>query len=139
MVQKLPESLELEIVTPSELLFSGKVDMVTVPGLSGYLGILPGHAPLLSELKAGIVSYRIGAENRRLFCGWGFVEVLPGRVSVLTEAAEPPDRIDVAQAERDKTEAELLLRSKDPQTDFQRLVEQWEAAVARLEVARSGW
>jgi F0F1-type ATP synthase epsilon subunit len=60
-------------------------------------------------------------------------------VSVLTEAAEPPDRIDVAQAERDKTEAELLLRSKDPQTDFQRLVEQWEAAVARLEVARSGW
>jgi F-type H+-transporting ATPase subunit epsilon len=138
MAEHLPERLKLEIVTPSELLFSGEVDMVTVPGRSGYLGILPGHAPLLSELKPGVLSYRAGGEVRKLFCGWGFVEVLPDRVSVLTDQAELPEQVDSALAEQEKMESELMLRSKDPETDFIRELERWEAAVARLEVVRGG-
>lgn len=136
MAEPLPTHLKLEIVTPSEQLFSGEVDMVTVPGMTGYLGILPGHAALLSELKPGVLSYRTRGVVRKLFCGWGFVEVLPDRVSVLTDQAELPEQVDTAEAERLKIEAELQLRGKDPDTDFAKALAVWEAAVARLEVGR---
>jgi F-type H+-transporting ATPase subunit epsilon len=78
MPEELPKSIRLEIVTPDRFFFHGEVESVTVPALAGYLGILPGHAPLISELRIGIISYRtIGKEEVRLFCSWGFVEVLP--------------------------------------------------------------
>jgi len=64
--------MELEIVTPEQLLFSGEVDEVVVPGSEGYLGILPGHAPLLSELQIGVISYRRESQEYKVFCGWGF-------------------------------------------------------------------
>jgi len=134
MAGKLPEKIELEIVTPDAQLFAGSVDEVTLPGINGYMGILPGHAPLLSELKIGVITYRRQAETRRFFCSWGFVEVLGDKVSVLAEVAEPPERIDAAQAQADKQKAEELLNSKDLNTDFKSALELWESAVARLQV-----
>ncbi|HLV02333.1 MAG TPA: F0F1 ATP synthase subunit epsilon [Acidobacteriota bacterium] len=129
-----PNKLQLEIVTPRELLFAGEVDWVSVPGIEGYLGILPGHAPLLSELKIGVISYRFEGKEHRIFCSWGFVEVLADRVSILAESAERPEQIDRNRAQADKEKAENLLRSRSADTDFKQALELWEASVARLEV-----
>ena len=90
----MADRIQLEIVTPDQQFFSGEVEAVTVPGIDGYLGILPGHAALISELKPGVISYDSGGASQRLFCGAGFVEVLPGQVSVLAERALKPDEID---------------------------------------------
>ncbi len=125
----------LEIVTPDQLFFSGEVDEVIVPGSEGYLGILPGHAPLLSELQTGILSYRQESQEFLLFCSWGFVEVLPGRVSVLAEVAESPHQIDVEQARDQHERAEQLLSSRDLDTDYAQALLDLRAAEVRLEVA----
>ncbi len=127
--------IELEIVTPDQLFFSGEVDEVVVPGSEGYLGILPGHAPLLSELQTGILTYRQESREFRLFCSWGFVEVLPGRVSVLAEVAESPDQIDAEQARDQHRRAEQLLSSRDQDTDYAQALLDLRAAEVRLEVA----
>ncbi len=127
--------IELEIVTPDQLFFSGEVDEVIVPGSEGYLGILAGHAPLLSELQTGILSYRQESQEFFLFCSWGFVEVLPDRVSVLAEVAESPDQIDVEQAKDQQRRAEHLLSSRDPDTDYAQATLDLRAAEVRLEVA----
>lgn len=130
------DKIELEIVTPDRLLFSGQVDAVTVPGLRGYMGILPGHAPLLSELKTGIISFTHNGQQTHLYCGWGFVEVLPDQVSVLTESAAKPKEIDVAQASANLEQAEKMLRSHDVCADYQAAMRLWEESTARLEAAK---
>src|SRR5512146_3127477 len=116
----LPDKIQLVIVTPEKQLFSGKVDEVTVPSSQGYLGILPGHAPLLAELGIGNISYRTGDQTELLFCSWGFVEVLPDRVVVLAQTAESASDIDLNRAEQAKQRAEKRLSSKDPHLDFAR-------------------
>jgi F-type H+-transporting ATPase subunit epsilon len=116
----LPEKIHLEIVTPDKQLFSGSVDQVTVPSCRGYLGILPGHAPLLTELGIGEISYKIADKTEYLFCSSGFVEVLPARVVVLAQTAELASDIDTNRAEQARTRAEKRLTSKDPNQDFAR-------------------
>lgn len=138
MAERIPEKIRLEIVTPERQFFAGEVDSVTIPGLEGYMGILPGHAPLLSELKIGVISYTIAGEEHRLVCGWGFAEVLPDQVSILAEKAETAQEIDVNQARQDKERAEEALRSKLVDTNFQQALELWQEATARLEVAGRG-
>jgi F-type H+-transporting ATPase subunit epsilon len=131
----LPDKIKLDIVIPDRPLFSGEVDEVSVPGENGYLGILPGHAPLLSELRIGEIMYRQGDQRSYLFCSWGFVEVLPDHVSVLAEVAERPDQIDVSRAQEAKEEAEMELKSQDPNTDYAAARVALEEATARLQVA----
>jgi F-type H+-transporting ATPase subunit epsilon len=131
----LPESIHLEIVSPERLLFSGEVDAVTVPGEDGYLGILPGHAPLLSKLQIGEVTYRKGKSTSVLSCCWGFVEVLPDRVTVLTQVAERPEDIDRERAQLAKERAEKRLRSGNPDLDFERAQLALRRALLRLKVA----
>jgi F-type H+-transporting ATPase subunit epsilon len=116
----LPEKIHLEIVTPEKQIFSGMVDSVTVPSTTGYLGILPGHAPLLAELGIGEVSYKNGEKTEYLFCSWGFVEALPERVVLLAQTAELASDIDLKRAEGAKARAEHRLISKDSQVDFAR-------------------
>ena len=84
----IPTRLLLEIVTPDRSVMREEVDELQVPGSEGYLGILPGHAPLLATLKAGELWYRIGQQKQYVPIGGGFVEVLPDRVTVLAEVAE---------------------------------------------------
>jgi F-type H+-transporting ATPase subunit epsilon len=133
MAEKLPETINLEIVTPQRQLFCGQVDVVYVPGREGCMGILPGHAPLLTELKIGVISYKVAEKEHKLFCGWGFAEVLPDQVSILAEKAELPEEIDLETARKDKETADHLLKSKSSETDFQSALELWETSVARLE------
>ena len=128
----LPEKIHLEIVTPEKQLFSGAVDYVTVPSTRGCLGILPGHAPLLAELGIGEISYKIGDRTDYLFCSWGFVEVLPDRVLLLAQTAELASDIDIKRAEEEKTRAEKMLSSKDPNIDFNRAQLELMRAISRI-------
>lgn len=130
----LPEALQLEIVAPDRLVFSGEVGEVTIPGAEGYLGILPGHAPLLSELKTGVISYPEGEDRVQLFCSSGFAEVLPDRVIVLAEQVASPEEIDASQARADKEKAQEMLRSRDPGTDYQAALILLDQASTRLQL-----
>jgi F-type H+-transporting ATPase subunit epsilon len=132
----LPEKINLEIVTPEKHLFSGQVDSVTVPANTGYLGILPGHAPLLAELGIGEISFSADGETDYLFCSWGFLEVLPDRVVLLAQTAELASNIDIKRAEEAKVRAEEMLSSKDPDIDFQRAELALIRAIARLDAAK---
>ena len=132
----LPEKIQLEIVTPEKHLFSGEVDSVTVPANTGYLGILPGHAPLLAELGIGQIEYTANGKLEYLFCSWGFVEVLPERVVILAQAAEAGSDIDIKRAEEAKTRAEKMLASRSVDIDFDRAQLALMRAIYRLDAAR---
>ncbi|HWF06979.1 MAG TPA: ATP synthase F1 subunit epsilon [Bryobacteraceae bacterium] len=91
--------LALEVVSPERILVNEQVSEVQVPGRDGYMGILPGHAPLLSELMAGgVLTYKAGAGEKVLAVFGGFVEVLPERVRVLADSAERKEEINAEQA-----------------------------------------
>ncbi len=128
----LPLKLNLEVVTPERQLFSGLVDSVTVPSNKGYLGILPGHAPLLAELGIGEICYKADDRTEYLFCSWGFVEVLPERVVVLAQTAEAASDIDSSRAEQARQRADGRLRSKDPSLDYVRAQLAMLRAISRL-------
>jgi F-type H+-transporting ATPase subunit epsilon len=110
----LPTKLTLEIVTPDRALLREEVDEVVVPGIQGDFGVLPGHAPLLSTLKIGELWYRQGQERHYLAIAFGFVEVLPDRVTVLAQVGERAQEIDVQRAERAKQRAEHRLAQTQP-------------------------
>ena len=105
-----------------------------IPGRDGYLGILPGHAPLITELGIGEISYRENGESHYLAVAWGFAEVLPERVSVLAETAERAEEINVERAEEARKRARQWLNSSDPKVDFARAQRALTRAATRLEV-----
>lgn len=133
---ELPEKINLEIVTPEKHIFSGAVESVTVPSNTGYLGILPGHAPLLAELGIGEITFSANGQTEYLFCSWGFLEVLPDRVVLLAQTAELSSDIDIKRAEEAKARAEKILSSKSPDIDFQRAELALIRAIARLDAAK---
>jgi F-type H+-transporting ATPase subunit epsilon len=102
-------ALQLDVITPERRLLSEQADAVTVPGLGGELGILPGHTPLISALQTGVLSYTQGGTTRRLLVSGGFVEVNNDRVSVLADLAEFPEEVDAARARLEREEAERRL------------------------------
>lgn len=133
---KMPESLELQVVTAQRQLVREDVDEVQVPGRDGYLGILPRHAPLLSELQLGELSYRMGGQLNYLSVFWGFVEVLPDRVTVLAETAERAEEIDLERARQAQQRAEeRLTRLDDPNLDLARAQVALQRALVRVQVA----
>jgi F-type H+-transporting ATPase subunit epsilon len=95
----LPTKLTLEIVTPDRALVREEVDEVVVPGSQGEFGVLPGHTPLLSTLKVGELWYRQGQEKHYMAIAFGFVEVLPDRVTVLAQVGERAQRLAQAQSQ----------------------------------------
>ena len=109
---------------------------VQIPGLSGYLGILPGHAPLITELAVGVITYKASGTTHTLSVAWGFAEVLPDKVTILAEAAERPQEIDVERAQEAKNRAEALLKSNDPRVDYARAEDALQRAETRLSVAK---
>ena len=134
----MEDSFRLRIVTPYREVVTEEVGEAQVPGKEGYLGILPGHAPLISELKAGELTYRRGRETTHLAVSGGFVEVLPDQVTILAETAERAGEIDVARAQAAKDEAEKLLRAAHPDTDIDQATIALERALVRLQVAAKG-
>jgi F-type H+-transporting ATPase subunit epsilon len=101
--------LAVRLVTPDRILLDATADAVELPSMSGYLAALYGHAPLLAELGAGEVRLHGGTSgDQKFFVAWGFVEVLPERVTILAETAMHPNEIDVAEARQELQEGEKL-------------------------------
>jgi F-type H+-transporting ATPase subunit epsilon len=139
--EDMADTIHLEIVTPERLLIAADVESVQIPGLDGELGILPGHSPLISQLKpAGLLTYVERGKTAQIVVSEGFVEVMPNRVQVLAERAERPEEIDVERAIRAKERAEKLLSqaSSDPSIDAERASTELELSKTRLQVAKKG-
>jgi F-type H+-transporting ATPase subunit epsilon len=132
----MAESLQLEIVTPEKKVVETRAEEVEISGKNGYLGILPGHAPLITELSVGEITYRENSREQRLAVAWGFAEVLPDKVTILAETAERPSEIDVERARKAKERAEQRLSSGDPNIDVDRALDSLHRAEARLDVAQ---
>ena len=136
-MSELPAELQLNIVSPDRLVVRDSVSGVTMPGKGGYLGVLPGHAPMLTELVPGELTYAREGMNHYLCVNWGFAEVLPDRVIVLVQSAERAEEIDVERAQKAKQRAEdRLKRFEDPEIDMERAREALRRAIARLETAQ---
>ena len=134
----LPEAIELIVVTPERQLLRETVVEVTLPGRDGELGILPGHAPLITELGIGELSYRTAASSQPLALAVirGFAEVLPDRVTLLAETAERAEEIDLQRAQEAKARAEKRLASNDTNMDWDRATVALTRAIIRIQVAR---
>jgi F-type H+-transporting ATPase subunit epsilon len=133
----LPEKIELEVATPERSVLDEKVESIEMPGRDGYLGILPGHAPLLTELGVGILTYQKGAEVRRLTVVNGYAEVLPDRVIVLAEVSERAEEIDVQRARTaaERAQSELAKATGAPEIDWQSASAALQRALVRVEAA----
>jgi len=130
----LPAKLTLDVVTPEKKLLSETVDEVTLPGREGYLGVLPGHAPLLTSLKIGEVEYRQGTAKHAIALAWGFAEILPDRVTILADIAERPDEIDVERATRKKEEIERQMKQPAPDFDFAKAQDALQKEIVRIDI-----
>ncbi len=131
----MADNIQLEIVTPDRLVVKDSAEEIQIPGKDGYLGVRPGHAPLITELAVGEITYRTSGYTERLAVAWGFAEVLPDKVTILAETAERAGEIDVARAEAAKRRAEDKLKSADPNIDYQRILNDLQRAEVRLKVA----
>lgn len=131
----MAESIELEIATPERLLVKERVSEVQIPGKEGYMGILPGHAALLSQLGTGFLSYTIGGRKRYLSVHGGFVEVLPEQVRVLANTAERAEEIDVERARKDLQRAQEQVMNASLGADPAAALDAMAAAQARIDAA----
>lgn len=132
----MAEIFQLEIVTPEKRVVDTAAEEVQIPSKNGYLGILPGHAPLITELSVGEITYRENSTEQRLAVAWGFAEILPNKVTILAETAERPSDIDVERAHKAKERAEQRLTSGDASVDVNRALDALQRAQARLDVAQ---
>lgn len=131
----MADTFQLEIVTPEKTVVKDVAEEAQIPGKNGYLGILPGHAPLITELAIGEITYRMDGFTHHLAVAWGFAEVLPDKVTILAETAERADEIDVDRAHKAKGRAEKFLNSVDPAVDYDRAEAALDRADTRLEVS----
>ncbi|HIM14898.1 MAG TPA: F0F1 ATP synthase subunit epsilon [Acidobacteria bacterium] len=132
----LPAHLTLELVTPERSVALETVDEVEIPGIDGYLGVLPGHTPLLVALKVGELWYRKGEERTFVSVAFGFAEVLPDRVRVLAQVAESANDIDIDRAEAAANRAREKMASSVEDVDFEREQLALLKSTLRLEVSK---
>lgn len=123
----MADTISLTVVTRERRMLEEEVDEVILPAANGYLGVLPGHTPLLTNLRVGELMYRQGSSEHHMVLRWGFAEILPNRVIVLAEGALMSDEIDLETAERFRREAEKELESLASHD------EKFAAAQAKLE------
>jgi F-type H+-transporting ATPase subunit epsilon len=139
----MTDTFKLEIVTPEKKVVDTAAEEIQIPGKNGYLGVLPGHAPLITELAVGEITFRESSSSgsssneQRLAVAWGFAEVLPNKVTILAETAEHPSEIDVARAREAKARAEQLLASGDATVNVERALDALHRAETRLDVAEN--
>jgi F-type H+-transporting ATPase subunit epsilon len=132
----MADTFTLEVVTPARQVVHEAVNEAQIPVLGGYIGVLPGHTPLLAEMGIGELSYHVG--NRVVSCTamGGFVEVLADRVILLADSAERAEEINVARAEAALARAQKRLAApNDPNVDWKRAEESLKRAQVRLQVA----
>jgi F-type H+-transporting ATPase subunit epsilon len=131
-----PSNLELKVVTPAREVLSQPVDEVVLPGTEGYLGVLPGHAPLLTGLDAGVLRWKAGGRTGAVAISAGFAEILREQVSVLAETAERADEIDVERARESMRRAQEALKASDASDRNLQMAEaRLKRALARIDAA----
>lgn len=127
--------LTIELVTPDHSVVHEEVDEVQIPGAQGYLGVLPGHTPLLTTLQVGELWFRQGEEKVFVSVAFGFAEILPDRVIILAQLAERAEEIDVARAEAAQARARERLNTPTAEVDFERARIALMKSLIRLQVA----
>ena len=133
----LPPHLTVEIVTPDRAIVHETVDEARLPGVEGYLGVLPGHTPLLLKLQVGEIWFRRGDETTLLHAAFGFAEILPDRIRILARTAERADEIDIERAEAAAARArDRLASASSSDVDFERARIALLKSLSRLQVAR---
>jgi F-type H+-transporting ATPase subunit epsilon len=131
----MADTFQLEIATPERLLFDEQVAQAELPGKNGYFGVLPGHAPLLSALGAGVLSFGHGGQQQFLAIDGGFVEVLGDHVSVLAEHAEYGRDVQVDLARRQLEEASTRLKDLHDAAGSEAALADVQRAQARIDAA----
>lgn len=129
------KNIAVEIVTPERLVYSETVDMIVVPGVEGYLGILPLHAPIVSGLNIGVLKVITGGKESQLAISGGFMEVSDNKVVVLADTAELGNEVDVLRAKSARERAEQRLSNRTADVDAARAEMALRRAVARLKAA----
>ena len=131
----LPTHIELQIVTPDRMIVQEPVDEVEIPGSEGYLGVLPGHTPLLASLTVGELWYRKGQDKVYLSIAFGFAEVLPDRVTILARIAERAEDIDPARADAALQRARERVAHVAGEVDYDRARVALMKSLTRLQVS----
>lgn len=127
--------INLEIVTPEKKVVDQPVDAVYVPTAKGEIGILPNHAPLISTLRSGILSFTEKGNTKEMVISGGFVEVSTNKVSILADIAETSSDVDVEAAKTERDEAQKILGDwKGSEEEFEVELERLEKAQARLQL-----
>lgn len=132
----MADTIELEIVTPERQVVKDRAEEIQIPGRNGYLGVLPGHAPLITELAVGEIVYTNAGTTTRLAVAWGFAEVLPDKVTILAEAAERAEDIDVPRAEAARDRAQEHIKQAEDAAKYEEAAVALARAEARLAVAK---
>lgn len=131
----MADTFQLEVATPERLFVDEQVSEAELPGSNGYIGVLAGHAPLLSALGAGVLSFGSGEGQRFLAIDGGFVEIFENHVRVLAERAEHGRDIDAAAARRELDEANAALKSAHEEADSEQALHAIARAQARVDAA----
>lgn len=132
----MAETIQIEIVTPEKLVVKDQAEEIQIPGKNGYLGVLPGHAPLITELAVGEISYRLGGHTTHISVAWGFAEVLSDKVTIMAETAERAADIDIVRATSARDRAEERLKIVSDTVDYNRALNALQRAESRLDVAK---
>ena len=127
--------LQLLVVTPEKKVVEADADEVELPGAEGYLGILPGHTPLITLLKTGVLSFKKGGRSQAYAVSAGFAEIANDRVNVLADSAEGSSEIDAAASERARATAEEQMKTASADT-LPEIKARYELADARIAVAK---
>src|SRR6185503_9683213 len=129
-------TLKLEIITPEEIAFSEDVDMVTLPGVEGQMGIFPQHVPLMTQMEPGEIVVRKGGQDHAFAVGEGLVEIMGDHVVILTDLAVAADKIDEAKVEEARQRAEARLQEKLSDEEVAAVNSSLARSVAQLHVKR---
>ena len=130
------KTFTLQIISPTRIFFDEEVDMVEMRTTEGEIGVLAGHIPLTAIVEPGVVKIHQEGKVREAALLDGFVEIRGNKVTVLAEACEWPEEIDLDRADRAKERAEERLRSKTPETDILRAETALQRALARIHVLK---
>jgi F-type H+-transporting ATPase subunit epsilon len=132
----MADTMKLEIVTPEDKIYSNDVNMVTLPGKEGQMGIFPNHVPLMTQVAAGEIVAQKGSDEHYLAVGEGFVQITPDKISILTDMAISEDNIDEAKAEEAKKRAEARLQEKLSDEELATVKAALAHSLAQLHVER---
>jgi F-type H+-transporting ATPase subunit epsilon len=134
----MADTFQLQVATPERLFVDEQVSEAELPGRNGYMGILPGHAPLLSALAPGILTYGSGGNRQAMVIDGGFVEIFENHVRVLADSAERPDQVDINRARQDLDAANRALREAHDSQESDAALELMQKAQARIDITERG-